>query len=75
MYDEKEKGDRVFVFLSLREIPDLENLKEKPKLKVDDVETVMHRVKEGDIYSEGPYRLLRINDVAEILGFALNLNG
>lgn len=75
VYDAKDQGDRVFVFLSLREIPDLENLKEKPKLKVDDVETVMHRVKEGEVYSEGPYRLLRINDVAEILGFALNLNG
>lgn len=75
VYDAKDQGDRVFVFLSLREIPDLENLKDKPKLKVDDVETVMHRVKEGEVYSEGPYRLLRINDVAEILGFALNLNG
>jgi LysM domain len=75
MYDAKDQGDRVFVFLSLREIPDLENLKEKPKLKVDDVETVMHRVKEGEVYSEGPYRLLRINDIAEILGFALNLSG
>lgn len=75
MYDDKEKGDRVFVFFSLREIPDLENLKEVPKLKVDEVETVMHRVKEGDVHSEGPYRLLRINDVAQILGFVLNLNG
>jgi hypothetical protein len=75
VYNAKDQGDRVFVFLSLREIPDLENLKDKPKLKVDDVETVMHRVKEGEVYSEGPYRLLRINDVAEILGFALNLNG
>lgn len=75
VYDAKDQGDRVFVFLSLREIPDLENLKEKPKLKVDDVETVMHRVKEGEVYSEGPYRLLKINDVAEILGFALNLSG
>ena len=75
VYDTKDKGDRVFVFLSLREIPDLESLKDKPKLKADDVETVMHRVKEGDIYSEGPYRLLRINNVAEILGFTLNISG
>jgi LysM repeat protein len=75
VYDAKDKGDRVFVFLSLREIPDLESLKDKPKLKVDDVETVMHRVKEGDISSEGPYRLLRINNVAEILGFTLNISG
>jgi LysM domain len=75
VYDAKSQGDRIFVFLSLREIPDLENLKEKPKLKVDDVETVMHRVKEGEVYSEGAYRLLKINDVAEILGFALNLSG
>ena len=73
--DGKGAGDRVFVFLCLRQIPDLESLKEKAKIKVEDVEDVMHRVKEGEIYSEGQYRLLRINDPAEILGFALNLNG
>jgi hypothetical protein len=74
-YDPKQKADRVFVFLSLREIPDLEALKEKAKIQVDEVEDVMRRVKEGEIYSEGQYRLLRINVPNEMLGFALNLNG
>ncbi|MGO9566729.1 MAG: LysM peptidoglycan-binding domain-containing protein [Desulfomonilaceae bacterium] len=75
VYDAKGAGDRVFVFLSLRQIPELETLKEKAKIRVEDVEDVMHRVKEGEVYSEGPYRLLRINDPAEILGFTLNLAG
>lgn len=73
--DGKVAGDQVFVFLSLRPIPDLESLKEKAKIKVEDVEDVTHRVKQGEIYSEGQYRLLRINAPAEIMGFALNLNG
>jgi hypothetical protein len=81
-YDPKKKGERIFVFLSLRKIPELEDLKEKSlkdkkKLRQGDmeVEDVMRRVKEGEIFSEPPYRLLRISDPNEILGFKLNING
>jgi hypothetical protein len=75
MYDPKVAGDRVIVFLSLREIPELESLKEKAKISVDDIEDVMHRVKAGEIHPEGAYRLLRINNPTEILGYSLNLKG
>ncbi len=74
-YDAKRVGDQLVVFLSLQQIPELEAIKEKAKITPGDLEDVMHRVKEGDIYSEGPYRLLRINNPAEILGYKLNLNG
>lgn len=74
VYDPTGAGDVVFVFLSLREIPDLESLKETAKITVEDLEGVMHRVKEP-VYSEGPYRLLRINVPSEILGYKLNLKG
>lgn len=74
-YDAKKAGDRVFVFFSLRQVPDLEDLKDKAKLRVEEVEEVMHRVKEGDIVVDGPIRVLRIADPAEILGFTVNLSG
>ncbi|HMK36462.1 MAG TPA: hypothetical protein VK463_15420 [Desulfomonilaceae bacterium] len=74
-YDPKRPGDQVFVFLSLRKIPELEDLKEKTKIGDKDVEEIMRRVKEGEIVTEGPVRVLRIADPAEILGFSLNLNG
>ncbi len=77
VYDPKKTGagDRVFVFLSLREVRELEDLKEKQKIRAEDVEEVMHRVKEGEILTDGPIRVLRISDPQEILGFSLNLNG
>lgn len=75
-YDQKRAGDRVYVFLSLKKIPELEDLQEKKKITVQDIQDVMHRVKIGDIYSEEqPYSLLRIADPAEILGLSLNLSG
>jgi hypothetical protein len=74
-YDPKRIGDRVFVFLSLRQIPEFDDLKEKEKIRVEEVEDVMHRVKQGDIISEGANRVLRITDPSEVLGFTLNVNG
>jgi hypothetical protein len=75
-YDAKRAGDRIYVFLSLREVPELEDLKAKAKIAPSDIQDVMHRVKIGDIYSEQtPYTLLRIADPKEILGFSLNLRG
>lgn len=75
-YDQKRAGDRVYVFLSLRKIPELEDLQTRSKITIRDIEDVMHRVKIGDIYSEDqPYALLRITDPAEILGLSLNLSG
>lgn len=74
-YDAKRTGDRVFVFFSLRQVRDLEDLKEKAKLRIEDAEEVMHRVKEGDIISDGPIRIIRISDPAEVLGFTVNLSG
>jgi hypothetical protein len=74
-YDSKNVGDRVVVFLSLKPIPALEDLKEKQKIRREDVQDVMRNVKEGEVFSDGPYRLLRISDPSEILGFTLNING
>ncbi len=79
-YDPKKKGDRILVFLSLRQIPDLEDLrerssKEKKQIRQDDVEDVMLRVKQGEVFSQPPYHLLRISDPSEVLGFKVNING
>jgi len=75
-YNPKRVGDRIYVFLSLRKIPELEDLKEKKKISVEDIQDVMHRIKIGDIFSdEPPYTLLRIADPSEIMGVSLNLNG
>jgi Domain of unknown function (DUF4384) len=74
-YDAKRAGDVVYVFLSLREIPDLESLKVKTKIRVQDLEEVMRQVNEEQMYSEGPYRLMRIKEPNKILGYKLNLNG
>ncbi len=79
-YDPKKKGDNVIVFLSLRKIPDLEelrerSLKDKKKIKQVDVEDVMLKVKQGEIFSQPPYNLLRITDPKDILGFTLQING
>lgn len=74
-YDPKKAGDMLFVFLSLRKIPELEDLKEKKSPRVEDVEDVMHRVKEGEVLNSPPYHILRISDPSEILGFSLNIDG
>jgi hypothetical protein len=75
-YDPKRAGDRVYVFLSLREIPELEDLKGKTKITAAQIQDVLHRVKIGDINSEQPpYTILRISDPKEILGFSLTLKG
>lgn len=73
VYDPKKAGDRIFVFLSLREQSDLESLKEKKAIKVEDLQEIMHRVKA--VFSDPPYQLLRITDPKELLGFALNISG
>jgi hypothetical protein len=74
-YDQKKVGDMLYVFLSLKEIPSLEELKGKKTLRVEELEDVMRRVKEGQVYAEPPYHVLRISDPAEVLGFTLNIDG
>ena len=75
-FDPKRAGDLVYVFLSLRKIPELEDLREKKKISVQDIQDVMHRVKMGEIFTEDPpYTILRIADPSEILGRSLNLSG
>jgi hypothetical protein len=75
-FDPKNVGERIYVFISLREIPELDDLKKRKKIQVQDIQDVMHRVKIGEIYAEeAPYKLLRISDPSEILGFSLNLKG
>jgi hypothetical protein len=74
-YDQKRAGDRVFVFLSLRKNSELEDLKDRPKLKVEDVEAVLRTVNEGGIATDGPIKVLRVSDPADLLGFSLNLSG
>jgi len=75
-FDPKSAGDRIYVFLAMRKIPELEDLKDKKKITVVDIQDVMHRVKIADVHSEErPYTLLRISDPSEILGFSLNLQG
>jgi hypothetical protein len=79
-YDAKKKGDRILVFLCLRKIPDLEDLiekslKDKKKIRQEDVEDVMLRVKQGEVFSQPPFHLLRIADPNEVLGFTLNISG
>lgn len=74
-YNPKNAGDMLYVFLSLRKIPELDDLVSKTSIKVEEIEDVMHRVKEGEIKSDPPLKLLRINDPSEILGFTLNIDG
>ncbi len=75
VYNPKNAGDMLYVFLSLRKIPELEDLKTKATIKVEDIEDVMHRVKEGEIKTDPPLHLLRISDPSEILGFTINIDG
>ncbi len=74
-YDSKNVGDRVLVFLSLRKIPALDDLKDKKKIRIEDVKDVMHDVNEADIVTDGAIRVMRIADPTKILGFSLNING
>lgn len=74
-FDPKKMGERVFVFLSMRPIQELDDLRTKAKARVEEVEDVLHRVKQSDIVSEGPIKALRIADPADILGFTFNTNG
>ncbi len=73
LFDLKSAGDRIHVFLSLRKIPDFEDLKIKGKIPIEDVRDVMHRVRVEEIYTEDPLTLIRLSDPKEILGFSLNL--
>ncbi len=74
-YDRKRAGDRIYVFLSLRKIADLDDLRDKKQIKRVNVEDVMQSVRVGEVFSQGPYHLLRINTPAETLGFSLNITG
>lgn len=74
-YDPKKKGEMLFVFLSLKEIPGLEDLKSKATVRPEDLEDVMRRVKQSEVHKESPYHLLRIKDPGEILGFTLDIDG
>lgn len=74
-YDPKKAGDMIFVFLALKEIPSLEDLKEKKKIGIEDLEDVMRSVKEGVIFDQPPYHLLRISSPSEIMGFTLDIDG
>jgi hypothetical protein len=74
-YNRKREGDKVYVFLSINRIAELNDLMGKKKIGAEELQDVLHRVKEGEIYSDPPYWLLRISDPSEILGFTLHLNG
>lgn len=73
--DPKKAGSRLYVFLSLREIPSLEDLKDKKTIPREELEDVMRRVKDGQILDDPPYHLLRVADPNEILGFTINIDG
>ncbi len=75
VYDPKNAGDMLYVFLSMRKVNELEELKSKSPIRVEDLEDVMRRVKEGEIRNEPPMHVLRITDPGEILGFTLNIDG
>jgi hypothetical protein len=74
-YDSKNVGDRILVFLSLRNITALDDLKDKPKISIDMVKDVMHDGNEGSIVTDGTIRVLRVVEPSKILGFSLNING
>jgi LysM repeat protein len=72
--DSKNKGDRVMVFLSLRNILALEDLKDKKKISAEMVKDVMHDVNEADIVTDGTIRVMRVTEPSKILGFSLNID-
>ena len=74
-YDRKKEGDMLYVFLSLRKIDLLEELKEKKTVPREELDDVMRSVKLGQILDDPPYHLLRIATPSEILGFTLNIDG
>lgn len=74
-YDPKNKGNDLVVFFSIQSVPELEALKDKSGIREADLVEVMHRVKEANIFSEAPYKLLRISDPSEVLGFELPMDG
>jgi hypothetical protein len=75
VWDLKNRGDAVFVFLSMRRIDDLEKLKSKKTITEGEIQAVMHGVREEDIVSKPPYKVLRISDPDQKLGFKLDLKG
>jgi hypothetical protein len=75
-FDPKRAGDRVYIFLCLRKIPELDDLKDKNDIPPQNIQDVMHRVKAGEIHTtDEPNTILKIADPSEILGRALNLRG
>ncbi len=75
-YDEKKKGDVIYVFLSLKEIPELEDaLKSKNEITMKDIEDIRVKVREDKILADKPYHLLRMLSPSDILGFSLDIDG
>jgi len=74
-FDPKNKGNDIVVFFSIQSVPELEALKDRTTIRVADLEEVMRRVKVENIFSEAPYKLLRITGPMEILGFDLPMDG
>ncbi len=73
-YKPEMSGDRFWVFLSIRKITLLEELKEKKEIFKQDLEDVMQDVKQGEIFREPPIRLLRVARPFETLGFRMNMS-
>jgi hypothetical protein len=74
-YKSTMAGDRLFVFLSIRPIPSLEELKDSRAIEEHDLQYVMDRVRQEKIFEEPPVKLLRVESPVEILGYALNIKG
>jgi hypothetical protein len=78
-FDPKRSGDRVWVYLSLKPIQGLEELKDKAKISEAEVDEVMRDVKAGDIVSSDTatgVKVIRMPDPSkDILGFTLNISG
>lgn len=75
-YDEKKKGDVIYVFLSLKEISELEDaLKSKKEIKMADLEEVRNKVNLQAIVTEKSIHVMRITSPSDILGFSLDIDG
>jgi hypothetical protein len=72
--DPKRKGENVMVFLSLRNIPDLEDMKEAKKISIKSLQDVMHGVEDAKILADGNLHLMRVSEPKKILGFSLNFD-
>jgi hypothetical protein len=73
LFDPKNAGDRVTVFLSLRNIAELDLLKDKKEITTDDIKGVMREVSEQDIKTYGAVRMMRFPKANTKLGFTVNI--